>query len=72
MARMRTTVTSDEYQVVEFGRLGLEVGPVSSGHFPVGSDAEAALNDAVNYAVKCNQAFPEMMSLAVGMALNTS
>lgn len=59
MAKIREQLTDDEYQVVEFGRLGLEIGPVSSGHFPVGKDPEQALMDAVNYAVTCGAAFPE-------------
>jgi hypothetical protein len=48
-------LVSDEYQVVEFGPLGGEIGPVSSGHFPAGDDPATALVQAVHYAALCRQ-----------------
>lgn len=59
---MGEQLVSDEYQVVEFGPLGGEVGPVSSGHFPVEGDPAAAMAQAVHYAALCQETVSSVLA----------
>lgn len=60
---MNEKLVQDEYQVVEFGPLGGEIGPVSSGHFAVGNKPDVlARRYALKYAEQCRDVTPATLA----------
>jgi len=55
------TVISDEYQVVEVSSDGNDIGPLSSGHFEIGSDDDDLITRelAVAYAKRVTKAMAD-------------